>query len=111
MFTLFIYYSFFSFKADVRELLRPELQNKTHLTSVCYKGINGWHEAVQKMQDMIQLGPLLEQGELARAFLQDFSNPDRNIVVGMKQTFKALEMGAIEKLLLSDPVPEVVPGK
>jgi len=98
------------FKSDVRELLRPELQNKTNLTSVCYKGINGWHEAVQKMQDMIQLGPLLEQGELARVFLQDFSDPDRNIVVGMKQTLRALEMGAIEKLLLSDPVPDVVPG-
>jgi peptide chain release factor subunit 3 len=98
------------YKRDVFDLLRPDLQSKVIQTSVCYKGVNGWHEAVQKMQDTIQLGPLLEQGELARSFLQDYSDPDRFIVIGMKQTLKALEMGAIEKLLLADPVPDIVPG-
>jgi len=62
------------------------------------------------MREVIQAGQLFEQAAIACQFLKDFSNPDMNTVVGMKECLTALNMGAIETLLLSEPAPDVVPG-
>lgn len=98
------------YKCDVLDLVNPRVQKKIVQVQVSYSGEAGWRAAIRAMANTIALGPCLEQSERAAQFLQDFDDPYQNCITGQRHTLAALERGAVQVLLLSDPCPDLVPG-
>lgn len=100
-----------NYKDDVFDLLDPRVASKiVHRTTVSYSGVAGWREAIQASAEIIALGACFEQRALASQFLQDIYDPNQSCVTGMRHCLTALEMGAVETLLLSEPAPDLPPG-
>lgn len=87
--------------------LNNELKRKViGLKDLSYTGSFGLHELVDKSADLLEKEEVMEEKAAVTRFL-DFlrKDPDR-VAYGRKEVEKALDAGAVEKLLLSESIPE-----
>jgi peptide chain release factor subunit 1 len=84
------------------EYLQYEIQNKVMgIKDTGYTGEYGLQELVNRSQDLLEESAVVKEKELIQKFFSELQK-DGNVVYGYEETKKALEAGAVEKLLLSE---------
>lgn len=71
---------------------------------VSYGGENGLNQAITQSADALANVRFVEERKLVQKFFEDISLDTGMIVFGVVDTMKALEMSALEKLLLYDEI-------
>jgi len=72
---------------------------------VSYGGENGLSQAITQSADALANVRFVEEKRLVAKFFQEISLDTGMIVFGVNDTMKALEMSAVEKVLLYDEIP------
>ncbi|MEM5874461.1 MAG: hypothetical protein QW641_00835 [Candidatus Aenigmatarchaeota archaeon] len=70
--------------------------------SVSYTGEFGLKELVEKAKNLIKETELAKEKEIVGMFFSLLKNESKNVVYGLENVLKALELNAIEKLLIYD---------
>jgi len=70
------------------------------IVDVSYGGENGFNQAITLASDALANVKFVAEKKLISAFFEEISQDTGMIVFGVHDTMKALEMGALEKLLL-----------
>lgn len=71
---------------------------------VSYGGENGLNQAIYQSSDALANVRFVEEKKLVSKFFEDISLDTGMIVFGVNDTMKALEMSAVEKVLLWDEI-------
>lgn len=71
---------------------------------VSYGGENGLNQAVSQAGDALANVRFVEEKNLCSKFFTEISLDSQMIIFGMADTMKALEMSAVEKVLLYDNI-------
>jgi peptide chain release factor subunit 1 len=74
---------------------------------VSYGGENGLNQAITQSADALANVRFVEEKNLITKFFQEISLDTGMVVFGVNDTMKALEMSAIEKVLLYEDVPHI----
>ncbi|MHA1719966.1 MAG: peptide chain release factor aRF-1 [Promethearchaeota archaeon] len=86
-----------------KNVLDYRLQDKVlDLIDVSYSGEAGIRETVIKIQDKIKSLRYIQEKQIFNRFMQNISRDTNLATYGEKQVRKALEMGAVDTLLLSE---------
>jgi peptide chain release factor subunit 1 len=67
---------------------------------VSYGGENGFNQAITLASDALSNVKFVAEKKLISNFFEEIAQDTGMIVFGVQDTIKALEMGALEKLLL-----------
>jgi len=88
-----------------KDVLDYRLKDKVlDLIDVSYSGAAGIRETVIKIQDRIQSLRYIQEKKIFTRFMENISKDTDLATYGEKQVRKALEMGAVDTLLLSEGV-------
>jgi peptide chain release factor subunit 1 len=88
------------------ELMETDILDKRLLpvivgvVDVSYGGENGLNEAITLSADVLQNVKFVAEKKLVSKFFEEIALDTNMIVFGVEDTMKALELGAIEQLLL-----------
>jgi peptide chain release factor subunit 1 len=77
------------------------------LYDVSYGGENGLNQAITQSVDALANVRFVEEKKLITKFFQDISLDTGMVVFGCSDTMKAIEMSAVEKVLLFDEIEHV----
>lgn len=87
--------------------LNNELKRKViGLKDLSYTGEFGLHELVDKSSDLLKLEEVTEEKAAVNKLLEMLRKSPDKVAYGKKEVESALEVGAVEKLLLSESLPE-----
>ncbi len=91
-----------------KDVLDYRLKDKVlDLIDVSYSGAAGIRETVIKIQDKIQSLRYIQEKQVFNRFMENISKDTGLATYGEKQVRKALEMGAVDTLLLSEGVRSI----
>lgn len=92
-----------------REYLHHELQKKVLETfDVGYADESGLREMVEKAKETLADLDLMREKRVVQSFLEEVKRPDEGLAVyGEAETRRALEMGAVDTLLVSEGLRKV----
>ncbi|PVU96178.1 hypothetical protein BB561_001347 [Smittium simulii] len=91
------------FKADLvkSDMLDQRLAAKVlKLVDVSYGGENGFNQAIDLSQEVLQNVKFMQEKKLISSYFDEISLDTGKTVYGVEDTLKALEMGAIETLIV-----------
>jgi peptide subunit release factor 1 (eRF1) len=90
-----------------RGYLNEELKRKIISTQdLSYTGIDGLRELVVKSQDVLADEAISHEKKLMKDFLKILATQPEKVAYGTEEVKKALEMGAVDKLLLSETLED-----
>jgi peptide chain release factor subunit 1 len=72
-----------------------------------YSGEEGMHELVNKAEDLIQDSRAIKEQRMVKAFLTNLKEENGLSTYGLDEVARALQMGAVDKVLISDTVDMV----
>jgi peptide chain release factor subunit 1 len=85
------------------ELLDQRIVGKiVKIVDVAYGGENGFNQAIELSTDTLANVRLVRERQLVCKFFDEVAQDSRKFVYGIEDTVKALEMGAVETLILHD---------
>ena len=88
------------------ELLDPRLKKIIiNRVDTSYGGLNGLTQAIQASQDCLSDIQLAKEKQIISEYMNEISKDTDLYCFGLKQTFNALEAGAVQKLLVWDELP------
>ncbi len=70
------------------------------IVDVSYGGENGFNQAIDQSQEVLAGVKFIQEKKLIEAYFEEISLDSGKIVYGIDQTMKALELGAIETLIV-----------
>ncbi len=70
------------------------------LVDIAYGGINGFNQAIQLSQDLLENVKLIEEKKLLEEYFQEITLDSGKYCFGIEQTMDALEQGGVEKLII-----------
>lgn len=70
--------------------------------STNYSGEEGMHELMEKAQDIIKESRAIKEQRLVQEFLTNLKEENGLSVYGLEEVARALKMGAVDKVLISD---------
>lgn len=83
------------------ELLDQRLQSKIiKLVDIAYGGENGFHQAIELSADAIGNIRFIHEKDLIARYFKEITQDTGKYCFGFDDTFKALEMGAVETLIV-----------
>lgn len=91
------------FKSELgqSEMFDPRLASKIICTvDVAYGGENGFNQAIELAADSLANVKFVQEKKLIEAFFEQIHQDTSKYVFGMEDTLKALEMGAVETLIV-----------
>lgn len=91
------------FKTDLKtsDMFDPRLVAKViKLVDVSYGGENGFNQAIELSQEVLQGVKFIEEKKLLGKYFDEISMDTGRIVFGIEETLRAMEMGAVEKLIV-----------
>lgn len=94
-------------KEDLVEkgFLHNELKDKVIATEgTNYSGEEGLYELLNKVQDTIEKEEVIQEKKLVNKFLENLKKENGKSVYGLRETAKALKMGAVDILLISEDI-------
>ncbi len=87
------------------EYLDYRLQKKVvGLVDTGYAGEEGVRETIQRGRDLLQDVRYVEEREMIERFLSEVSRGGELVIYGLKPVLKALEIGAVNKILVLDDI-------
>jgi len=93
----------FKEKFDEGEYLNYQIRNKKlGLVDTSYIGIQGLQEMIQRGENLIQEASAVKERKLMENFYGHLQKDDGLSVYGLDETKKAINMGAVETLLISE---------
>jgi len=102
-------------KAELASILDPKLQNKVlKLVNITDGGESGFNQAIELSAEVLSNVRLIHEKQLLQRYLSEIDKNTGKICFGTQDTFKALEMGAVEVLICwehLDIVRHVMPDK
>ncbi|MCJ7478949.1 MAG: peptide chain release factor aRF-1 [Candidatus Nanohaloarchaeota archaeon QJJ-7] len=72
-----------------------------------YSGEEGLHELMEKSEDVIEESQAIREQELVKEFLTNLKEENGLSTYGLEEVAKALNMGAVDKVLISEDVDMV----
>jgi peptide chain release factor subunit 1 len=88
--------------------LNQELKNKViGVKDITYTDESGLHELVDKSQDVLAKEEIIEEKKILSEFFTKLVKEPDKVTYGQKEVDKALEMGAVDKLLISEGLDEL----
>mmetsp|Transcript_54009 Transcript_54009/g.101473 ORF Transcript_54009/g.101473 Transcript_54009/m.101473 type:complete len:434 (+) Transcript_54009:73-1374(+) len=88
-------------------LLDPRLQDVLLATlDISYGGEHGFHQAIHLSKDILRDVEFQSERRVISAFLNEVSKDSGIYCYGMQETITALEMGAVDTLIVWDQFPE-----
>lgn len=93
------------FKTDLQlsNLFDPRLAAKVLKTvDVSYGGENGFNQAIDLSQEILSSVKLIQEKRVIEAFFREISLDTQKYCYGVEDTMRALELGAVETLLVWD---------
>ncbi|CAN8312106.1 unnamed protein product [Cochlearia groenlandica] len=83
------------------ELFDPRLQTKIlNVVDVSYGGENGFNQAIELSAEILSNVKFIQEKKLIGKYFEEISQDTGKYVFGVEDTLKALEMGAIETLIV-----------
>ncbi|KAH0863894.1 hypothetical protein HID58_081105 [Brassica napus] len=83
------------------ELFDPRLQAKIlNVVDVSYGGENGFNQAIELSAEILSNVKFIQEKKLIGKYFEEISQDTGKYVFGVEDTLKALEMGAIETLIV-----------
>lgn len=87
------------------EYLDYRLQKKViGLVDTGYAGEEGVRETIQRGKNLLQDVRYVEEREMVEQFLSEVSRGEELVIYGLKPVLKALEVGAVDKVLVLDDI-------
>ena len=77
------------------------------MVDVSYSGVEGIRETINKIQDSIQNLGIIQDKKLFGRFMTEVSKDSSLAIYGEDEIRNAVEMGAVDLLLISEAVEEV----
>ena len=94
-------------KEDFKDELNRELQDKILvIQDLTYTDESGLHHLVDKSQELFAKTAIAEEKAILNVFFETLAKTPDKVAYGEDQVRKALEAGAVEKLLLSENLPD-----
>jgi len=91
----------FKKELSMSDLLDGRLQAKIlKIVDVAYGGENGFNQAIELSLDTLQDVKFLKEKRLVSALFDNIAQDTRRFVFGVQDTMKALELGAVETLMI-----------
>ncbi|MDD5178017.1 MAG: peptide chain release factor aRF-1 [Candidatus Nanoarchaeia archaeon] len=88
--------------------LNQELKNKViGVKDITYTDESGLHELVDKSQDLLAKEEIMEEKKILGEFFTKLVKEPDKVTYGKKEVDKALEIGAVDKLLISESLDEL----
>jgi peptide chain release factor subunit 1 len=85
------------------EMLDQRIVSKiVKIVDVAYGGENVFNQAIELSTDTLSNVRLVRERQLVCKFFDEVAQDSRKFVYGIEDTLKALEMGAVETLILHD---------
>ncbi|MDD5253521.1 MAG: peptide chain release factor aRF-1 [Candidatus Nanoarchaeia archaeon] len=95
-------------KEDFMMYLNQQLKNKViAVQDITYTDESGLHELVDKSQDVLAKEEIMEEKKILGEFFTRLVKEPEKVTYGSKEVERALDMGAVEKLLISDSLDEI----
>ncbi|XP_071480416.1 eukaryotic peptide chain release factor subunit 1 [Diadema setosum] len=91
------------FKTELSQsdMFDPRLQNKVlKLVDVSYGGENGFNQAIELSAEVLSNVKFIQEKKLIGKYFDEISQDTGKYCFGVEDTFKALEMGAVEILIV-----------
>ena len=89
--------------------LNEELKRKVLVThDLTYTNESGLHDLVDKSQEVISEQAIVKEKKIMKRFFEMLAKDSSRIAYGMKEVERALTMGAVEVLLLSENLDESI---
>ncbi|KAJ3177480.1 Eukaryotic peptide chain release factor subunit 1 [Geranomyces variabilis] len=91
------------FKTDLgqSDLLDPRLAAKIiNVVDVSYGGENGFNQAIELCSDVLQNVKFIQEKKLIQKYFDEISQDTGKICYGVEDTLKALDLGAVETLIV-----------
>lgn len=89
--------------------LNQQLKDKIiGIKDLGYTGMFGLHELVDKSKDILEKEEVMEEKKLINEFFEKLAKDSDKVAYGEKEVRKALEMGAVEKLIISESINDEV---
>ena len=96
-------------KEEFLEYLNTELKNKVMaIKDLSYTGDFGLKELVEKSKDVLVKEEIIEEKEIVNRFLKLLATATEKVAYGIAEVKKALEIGAVEILLISESLEDVL---
>ena len=96
-------------KEEFLEYLNTELKNKVMaIKDLSYTGDFGLKELVEKSKDVLVKEEIIEEKEIVNRFLKLLATATEKVAYGIAEVKKALEIGAVEILLISEYLEDVL---
>ncbi|MDD5331780.1 MAG: peptide chain release factor aRF-1 [Candidatus Nanoarchaeia archaeon] len=95
-------------KEDFLMYMNQQLKDKIiGILDITYTDESGLHELVDKGQDLLAKEEIIEEKKLLNDFFTRLVKDPEKVTYGAKEVERALDMGAVEKLLISDSLDEI----
>jgi len=90
-----------------KDYINTELKRKVlGLKDLTYTDESGLHDLVEKSQDLLAAEEVLKEKEIMQKFFNMLAKDPDKVTYGMAEVKKALELGAVETLLLSEDLDD-----
>jgi len=94
-------------KEDFMEYLNNEIKKKILVVQdLTYTDESGLHHLVDKSQDIFAKEAIAEEKAILKIFFETLAKEQDKVAYGEKKVKKALEMGAVDKLLLTESLTD-----
>jgi len=94
-------------KEEFRDYLNTELKNKIiTIKDLSYTGEFGLRELVERCKDTLAKEEITEEKEIMNKFFKLLATETNKVSNGIEETKKALELGAVEVLLISESLDD-----
>ncbi len=95
-------------KEEIQKIIKekePEISKKLIMENAAHTGINGIREVINRgtMERVLKNSRIGEESQLVKKFFEEISK-EGEVVYGIDEVKRALEMGAVEKLIISEHI-------
>ncbi|BFU21189.1 peptide chain release factor eRF/aRF, subunit 1, putative [Entamoeba histolytica HM-1:IMSS-B] len=78
-----------------------------NIVDVSYGGMNGFNQAIELSAETLRNVKFVAEKDLINSFMDNIKMDTGKFVFGVQETLKALEMGAVEKLIVWENLPTI----
>jgi|SRR3989344_5707528 len=90
------------------DYINNELKKKViGIKDIAYTDEQGLHELIEKSQDLLSQAELVKEKQIVQEFLTKLAIDSDKVAYGINDVKKALEYGAVDKLLLSESLENI----
>jgi len=90
----------------VEEILPQDLREKViAIKDTSYAGVEALEEVVERAEEELKNAKISKEKKILKEFFVNLAKDTGLVVYGLEDTLQALEMGAVEKLIISEDAP------